>query len=332
MRRSLVASLLALVTLLSSASALAPASAAPTTATTTSTTTSTTTPTAATAVAPSFGVALPDVPGTMAPLERLSTELGRRPDEVMWYVAWSTRAPFPAQSAAAVAAFGATPVITWEPWDPAAGTTQPAYALKRITAGAHDAYLTSWARAARAYGGPVVLRFAHEMNGSWYPWSAGVNGNTAADYVAAWRHVHRIFAKQRATNVQWSWSPNVPYPGSTALSALYPGDAVVSRVALDGYNWGGSLPGTSWTSFADLFGEGIRQVRTITTKPLHVGEVGAPEAGGDKPAWVRDMFAWLAVDTQVAGITWFSFDKESDWRIDSSAATLEAFRTGLATY
>jgi hypothetical protein len=26
-----------------------------------------------------------------------------------------------------------------------------------------------------------------EFNGSWYPWSIGVNGNTAADYVAAWR-------------------------------------------------------------------------------------------------------------------------------------------------
>jgi hypothetical protein len=23
-----------------------------------------------------------------------------------------------------------------------------------------------------------------EFNGSWYPWSIGVNGNTAADYVA----------------------------------------------------------------------------------------------------------------------------------------------------
>jgi hypothetical protein len=34
----------------------------------------------------------------------------------------------------------------------------------------------------------------------------------------------------------------------------------------------------------------------------------------------------------VRGFTWFDFDKEADWRVDSSAATLDAFRTGLATY
>ena len=282
--------------------------------------------------APIWGVTLPDAPGTMAPVQDLTARLGRRPDEVMWFVAWSLRSAFPASEAAAVAAGGATPVITWEPWDPAAGTQQPAYALARIAAGDHDAYVTSWARAARAYGGPVVLRFAHEMNGTWYPWAVGVNGNTSADYVAAWRRVHRIFTKQRATNVQWSWSPNVPFPGTAPLRGLYPGDDVVNRVALDGYNWGGALEGTAWTSFADLFRAGAAEVKAITAKPLHVGEVGAPEVGGDKAAWVRDMLAWLATDTEVAGLTWFSFDKESDWRIDSSAATLDAFRTGLATY
>ncbi len=325
MRQSLVAMLLALTTL-SLAAPLAPAGAATKRTTTTSATTTTTT------TAPAFGLALPDAPGTMAPLEELSAELGRRPTEVMWYVAWSSGSAFPAQQASSVAAFGATPVITWEPWRTGGGVDQPAYALDRITAGDHDAYLTSWAKGVKAYGKPVVLRYAHEMNGSWYPWAAGVNGNTAADYVAAWKHVRRIFSRHKVGNVQWSWSPNVPYPGSTPLSSLYPGDAAVSRVALDGYNWAGTLPGTSWTSFADLFREGVAQVRTFTTKPVHVGEVGCPETGGDKALWVRDMFAWLATDTQVAGFTWFSFDKELDWRVDSSEASLEAFRTGLSTY
>jgi beta-mannanase len=42
---------------------------------------------------------------------------------------------------------------------------------------------------------PFYLRFAHEMNGKWQPWSPGVNGNTAARYVIAWRHVHHIFRR-----------------------------------------------------------------------------------------------------------------------------------------
>lgn len=292
----------------------------------------TTTPTTVTTGAPVFGISLPHAPWDMAELESLSSSLGRRPTQVMWYDAWSNGTGFPAQQAATVAAFGATPVITWEPWAPGAGTEQPAYSLDAISAGAHDAYVTTWAKQVKAYGQPVVLRFAHEMNGTWYPWAAGVNGNTAADYVAAWKHVTGVFARQKVTNVTWSWSPNVSYPGSTPLAALYPGDGTVGQVALDGYNWGGLLAGTSWTSFADVFAGSVSELKAITAKPVFVGEVGAPEVGGDKAQWVRDMFAHLATKPGIAGITWFSHLKEADWRIDSSPASLDAFRTGLATY
>lgn len=282
--------------------------------------------------AQTFGVSLPDVPGTMQPLQQLSDSLGRRPTQVMWYVAWSLGTGFPSQQAAAVSAYGATPVITWEPWDPARGVDQPAYSLDAIAAGRHDAYLTTWARQARAYAKPVTLRFAHEMNGTWYPWAAGVNGNAASDYVAAWRHVRSVFAKQKVTNVSWSWSPNVPYAGSTPLRSLYPGDAYVQQVALDGYNWGGVQPGAPWQSFWDVFDDGVAELRSLTSKPLYVGEVAAPEAGSDKAQWVADMFATLKAHPEIAGFTWFSHLKEADWRIDSSAATLQAFRTGLAGY
>ena len=279
----------------------------------------------------SFGVTMPGLPYDTSGLESLSSALGRRPGLVMWYAAWSDNQAFPATAAAQVAATGATPVVTWEPWNPANGTDQPAYTLDRIAAGDFTTYETSWARQIKAYGKPVVLRFGHEMNGSWYPWSANVNGNTASDYVAAWKQVRGVFTKQKVTNVTWSWSPNVPYPGSTPMASLYPGDAYVDQVALDGYNWG-TLQGGSWTSFADVFAAGITEITAVTSRPLYVGEVGAPEDGGDKPAWVTDMFATLRQHPEVRGFTWFDFDKEADWRVDSSAATLDAFRTGLATY
>lgn len=285
-----------------------------------------------TSSAPVFGISLEHAPWDMTELEELSNSLGRRPTQVMWYDAWANGTGFPAQQATTVAAFGATPVITWEPWQPSAGVDQPEYSLDAITAGMHDAYVTTWAKQVKAYGKPVVLRFAHEMNGSWYPWAAGVNGNSAADYVAAWKHVTGVFARQKVTNVTWSWSPNVPYPGSTALSSLYPGDRNVGIVALDGYNWAGQLPGTTWTSFRDVFAQGQQELAALTSKPVHVGEVGAPETGGDKAQWVRDMFAFLATKPGIAGFTWFSHLKEADWRINSSQASFDAFRTGLATY
>jgi len=291
-----------------------------------------TTPPPSPAPTRSFGLSMPTVPGDLAPLTALGTSLQRKPDRVMWYAAWGTGAGFDAAAASRVAATGALPVITWEPWDYTAGTTQPTYSMARIASGALDPYITRWARGIKSYAGPVVLRFAHEMNGSWYPWSAGVNGNTAADYVAAWRHVWSVFAAQKVTNVRWDWSPNVPYPGSTPLASLYPGDGYVDQVSLDGYNWGGQLAGTSWVSFEQVFAAGITEVTALTSEPLYLGEVGAPEAGGDKAAWVRDMFATLAARPEIKGFTWFSHQKEADWRIDSSAASLEAFRTGLATY
>ena len=87
--------------------------------------------------------------------------------------------------------------------------------------GSSIAYIRSWARALAAFDGPVRLRFAQEMNGDWYPWGAGTNGNTPAEFVSAWRHVHDIFAAAGATNVQWVWSPV-----SGAPSAVLPGRSV----------------------------------------------------------------------------------------------------------
>ena len=42
---------------------------------------------------------------------------------------------------------------------------------------------------------PFFLRFDWEMNGFWFPWNEGVNGNKPGEFVAAWRHVHDIFTE-----------------------------------------------------------------------------------------------------------------------------------------
>jgi Glycosyl hydrolase family 26 len=278
-----------------------------------------------------FGVTTAGLPKDTSGLDSLASALGRRPGLVMWYSAWGDGLPFPAEAAARVAATGAVPVITWEPWDAAQGTDQPAYALDRIAAGDFTAYETAWARQIKGYGGPVGLRFAHEMNGDWYPWSARTNGNTARDYVRAWRQVRSVFTRENVTNVTWTWSPNVPSPGTSRMASLYPGDAYVDQVALDGYNWG-PLKGGRWTSFEEVFAAGIKEIGRVSGKPLFVGEVGSTEAGGDKAAWVADMFATLQAHPEVRGFTWFDHRTQTDWRIDSSPATFAAFQAGLATY
>ena len=293
------------------------------------------TPTRAAASTPparSLGVVTVGTPGDLSEVSSLATRTGTRFDQVTWYVAWSGNADFPAADAARVKGMGAVPEITWEPWDPARGIDQPTYALRRIASGAFDSYVSRWAKQVKAYGGPVVLRFAHEMNGSWYPWAEQVNGNSPGDYVAAWRHVVGVFARAKVTNVTWSWSPNLPYPGATALTSLYPGDSYVGRVGLDGYNWGTSQPWSTWQSPAELFGPGVAELTALTAKPIHLEETASSELGGDKAAWISDLWTWLGQHPEVRGLTWFSLAKETDWRIDSSAGTLAAYAAGASAF
>jgi len=293
-----------------------------------------TTPKATTSTVPPrfVGVAVPGAPTDLSTLTDLTAELGQAPGQVTWYAAWATVPDFDSTGAARIAATGAVPEVTWEPWDPAAGVTQPAYALDRITAGAYDSYISRWAREIRSYGSPVVIRFAHEMNGNWYPWAEGVNGNGAGDFVAAWRHVVGVFRSAKVSNVSWTWAANVPYAGSTPLTELYPGDSYVTRVGLDGYNWSTLQSWSSWQSFAAVFGPGLAELKALTTKPEYISETASPEVGGDKAAWISDMWSTLAAHPEVRGITWFDYDKETDWRIDSSDTALTAFATGMRTF
>ncbi|WP_375504558.1 glycoside hydrolase family 26 protein [uncultured Jatrophihabitans sp.] len=291
-------------------------------------------PVAATVAYPrrTWGVTLPDLPGDTSGLTALERSTGQRPGVVMWYVAWSLRAGFPTSDAERIRRAGAIPEITWEPWDPAAGTSQPDYALARIARGDYDAYLNAWARAIAAWGHPLRLRLAQEMNGTWYPWADGQNGNAPGSFVRAWNHVVSVFRANHATRVTWVWSPNVPFPGSAPLSRVFPGDANVGEVALDGYNWSTLQPGSEWTSFATVFGPGMAQLARLSRRPVSIGEVGCPETGGNKAAWTAAMWRTLRTWRQVRGVMFFSFDKEADWRVDSTPAAGAAFARGVGAY
>lgn len=293
----------------------------------------TTAPAASTAPAISsarlrLGLSTPGGPTANGELDAASATLGESPSIVMSHVDFTH--PAPISGLQSVAARGADSLITWEPWQGGAGVDQAAYTNARIIAGDQDAYIRSWGSDLAKYGKTVYLRYGHEMNGNWYPWSDGVNGNASGSYVQAWKHVHDLVVAQGATNVKWVWSPNVPYPGSTDLASLYPGADQVDVVALDGYNWG-AVAGQRWTAPADLFGPGIAQLRAVAPgKPLIIGEVASSETGGSKAAWDKDLVAYLQAQPDVLGFVWFDFQKEADWRIDSSAASATALREALA--
>lgn len=274
-----------------------------------------------------FGVSIDRPAETLPAFERAA---GKGVALVNSYVSLaSTR--FDAATADAVWSRGALPMLTFEPWrDGRLGPNQPEFALSRFLAGAFDGRLRGFAESVRDWGRPVLIRFAPEMNGDWNSWSPGVNGNTTGEFVALWRHVHALFDAAGARNVEWVWSPNVAFPRSTPIAALYPGDAYVDWVGVDGYNWGRSRSGTRWQSFASVFAPTIRSVERLTRKPIVLTEVASTEIGGRKSVWIRDFLSELRRNPSVVGFVWFQFDKETDWRIDSSGASRDAFAAGVA--
>lgn len=269
----------------------------------------------------------------LANLTTFETDAGKKAAIVMWFQSWvaPTENSFNWAFMTAVREHGSIPLITWEPRNYSQGPDQPQLALQNIINGAFDNYIRSFARDAKAWGHPFFLRFAHEMNDRWAPWSEQVNGNKAGQYVLAWRHVHDIFTAEGAMNVTWVWCPSASADINT-LRELYPGDNYVDWVGMDGYNSGRQ----HWRSFATIFTQAYHNLRTITSKPQMIAETGSSEHGGSKADWLIDAYS-RQLPTRFPGIKaiiWFNVDQTKepegiDWRIESSPAAQEAFAAGL---
>jgi hypothetical protein len=100
-------------------------------------------------------------------------------------------------------------------------------------------------------------------------------------------------------------------------------------VGVDGYNWG-PLDGHTWQTPQQVFGPTLADLAAITRAPVLITEVGSTEVGGDKAAWITSFFSMLESNRAITGFVWFDADKETDWRINSSSAALEAFAAGLS--
>jgi beta-mannanase len=261
-------------------------------------------------------------------INRFAKKVGRQPAIIMWYQDFSEPLFWPSQLSDATK-YGAIPMITWDPFY----NSGDAYAMDEIADGQLDEYLTTSARAAAAWHGKILIRFGPEMNGGWYSWGNGTPGNTAADYIRAWRHVVSVFRAQGASNVRWVWSPNAKWGSHFPFRQFYPGNRWVNWVALDGYNWG-SLKASGWRSVRQIFQPSYRAMRRLTTKPLMIGETAAPESGGSKARWITNGFlhALPKYMPAVRAVIWFDRVKETDWRVNSSAAALRAYRRVVASH
>jgi hypothetical protein len=213
---------------------------------------------------------------------------------------------FPAEEMDRIREHGAIPLFSWN--SGTIGENPRDIRLVDLSSGRYDFHIRAFALAARDWGHPFFLRFNWEMNGNWFPWGVGVNGNRPGDFKAAWRRVHDIFHQVGADNATWVWCP---YARDEPLRPFYPGGRYVDWTCLDGYNWGPESPEPApWRSFREIFSAAYSRV---------AGQIA------------RRMFAALRRGfPKVRGLVWFNkVDREVDWPLETSDAASQAFSRGL---
>lgn len=264
-----------------------------------------------------IGIYQPNSPGSYGDITAFSNAAGFTPRITSYYTS-SFSMPFATAFANQAAVGGTRVLVQWQP----RGTTNLA-----IATGQEDAAIVAAAQAIKTVNSQVIISYGQEMNGNWYPWG-DYPGNTASDYVAAYRHIWAIFQQQGVQNVTWLWDPNIVYEGSSPLQSWYPGDQYVDWVGLDGYY------AQPTETFDTLFGPSINTLRSFTYKPLLIAEVGA--AGSTAPAQIADTFSGASLAGAI-GIVYFdeaqSGDTEhQDWRLEDSPASMSAFSAAVKLY
>lgn len=262
-----------------------------------------------------IGVYQPNSPGSYGDIDTFAQEAGFSPRITSYYSTFTM--PFAVSFAEQAAAKGTQVLVQWQP----RGTTNAA-----VASGADDSYIRGFAQAVASVSNQIIISYGQEMNGNWYDWGTNGPGNSSpADYIAAYRHVWEIFQQENVHNVTWLWDPNISYTGSTPLQAIYPGDAYVDWVGLDGYF---AYP---TDTFSSLFGPSITELRAFTSKPLLIAETGVVGAAG--PGQIAGLFAGARL-AGVIGIVYFdqaqSGDPEhQDWRLEDNAANMSAFQAAV---
>jgi mannan endo-1,4-beta-mannosidase len=247
------------------------------------------------------GVALKRV--TSQDIAEFTHSTGVFPSIVEYYQAFGKG--FSSVNAGHVAYVGARPLIQIDPHR---------ISMNAISGGQYDTYLKSYATALKAFGHPVLLSFGHEMNGSWSSWSEPYT--KPSDFIAAWRHIHNVFAKEKVKNVQWTWDVSHQY-GKNGPKPWWPGSKYVDWIGIDGY----LRPGQS---FAHQFWGMINLVRKIATKPVFIAETGVAP-GPEQTAQIKELFDG-AIARHLRALIWFDVNRKEAWRLEANTEAAAAFK------
>lgn len=256
-----------------------------------------------------------------------------------YYIGWEALAdPKLINQFATIRKYDWEPMVNVNPYyfSECPATNLPLY--RAISDGRCDDFLRKAGKNLKHVKQPFYLLFAWEMNNPQNEWSIEHTGSTSQDFVTAWQHIHTIFAEEGASNIIWVFCPNIPNDPQAPYAKIYPGDAYVDWVGLDGYNWGTTQPWSQWTNFSGVFGGSYKTLSTIAPKkPMLIAEVNTTNEGGDKGAWYEDMFTEQLPYhfPRIKMVVIFNEDKSKNehvnWNVDISPNALKSFISGVHT-
>ena len=252
---------------------------------------------------------------------------------ISFYLAWNDESveDFPYDYVNAIYDKDAVPLITWEPWASELSITsgypklqQEQKVFQRITEGVFDEYISDFIDILKGYNKPVFLRFAHEFDNPAYPWSYTGN-NTAEEFKAAWKYIHRIIQEKNAEEIVLVWNPWQ----IDKMKDYYPGNEYVDWIGIDLLNYSTLNRSRKSVSFDSLYLPYHDMINSFTRKPVLLAEFGSLDLDGEREQWIEDAWRSIPKYSEISGAVFFNSnvdknvpnksrydEKYLEWKID----------------
>ncbi|HYK77914.1 MAG TPA: glycosyltransferase family 2 protein [Daejeonella sp.] len=268
-------------------------------------------------------------------VQNLQDKFQTRFDIISLYIPWgdTQKSGLPLKMIDSIYSNGSLPMITWEPWmsdfdrKPEDISEVEYKVFRKIKDGVYDDYINRFALAIKKINKPVYLRFAHEADNPFYPWS--IQGtNTPQEFKMAWRYVHDIFRKKGVFNVIWVWNPWKP----EAVNAYFPGKQYVDWIGVTNLNYGKLNPDGKWYSMEELYLPFHKNKVFCSGIPVMLAEMGTLKTEGPQNNWFSE--AAQSIHTkfpEIKAVVLFHSNKDKnvpngympnrylDWTIDNAA-------------
>lgn len=215
-----------------------------------------------------------------------------------------------------------------------------------IIDGLKDEKIREFARQAKEFSHPFFFRLNNEMNSDWVSYCSSDTMNDPELYVMVWRRFYDIFREEGVDNAIWVFNPNnqtFPPCCYNDPMAYYPGNGYVHVFGVTGYNTGTYYAESmeKWREFEELYDECVETFEASYGKfPWIITEFASSSVGGDKAAWVKNMFNVLHKYPNIKMAFWFNsadydpaYPKETvvsrPYWLDENDEVLKAFSEGV---